>query len=217
MDPLSERLHDKFDIEEFVSKYRYTLTLILLGTLLIGIGILFVKGIFNQKNNIEILENSSQLSTEIQEVVVEIVGAVEKPGVYKLSAGSRVEDLLIAGGGISADADRGWMEKMVNRAAKLSDGQKIYIQSINEQTLGAGASNLDGAKVDQGVIVVGAGSLTNVNSANQSELEDLTGIGPVYAQSIIEHRPYSNVEELASKGALKQGVYEKIKDSVTAY
>jgi len=76
---------------------------------------------------------------------------------------------------------------------------------------------LDGAKVDQGVIVVGAGSLTNVNSANQSELEDLTGIGPVYAQSIIEHRPYSNVEELVSKGALKKSVFEKIKDSVTAY
>ena len=152
-----------------------------------------------------------------RELVVEISGAIEKPGVYKLSAGSRVEDLLIAGGGISADADRERMEKMVNRAAKLSDGQKIYIQSINEQTLGAGASNLDGAKVDQGVTVVGAGSLTNINSASQSELENLKGIGPVYAQSIIEHRPYSNVEELASKGALKQGVYEKIKDSVTAY
>ena len=51
----------------------------------------------------------------------------EKPGVYRLSQDDRIDDALIVAGGVSASADREWMEKFLNRAAKLSDGQKIYI------------------------------------------------------------------------------------------
>ena len=59
--------------------------------------------------------------------------------------------------------------------------------------------------------------LININTASLQELDTLPGIGPVYGQSIVEHRPYSNIEELMSKGALKKNVYEKVKDLVTIY
>ena len=131
---------------------------------------------------------------------------------------------MIAAGGASADADRVWMEKYVNRAAKLADGQKVYIFKAGEISSGnssqsdaASAKNNGGIKVDQGVLGTGQGALININTASFSQLDMLPGIGQVYGQSIIEHRPYSTVEELVSKGALKQGVYDKIKDLVIVY
>ena len=209
---------NKFNFEEFLSTHRYSLTFFLLGLILIGAGILFFKkGVFNNSSKIEIMEDIPIGEEASRELVVEISGAIEKPGVYKLPAGSRVEDLLIAAGGISADADRDWLELMVNRAAKLTDGQKIFIPAINQQSNTSSANNTEGAKVYQAVQGSAATSLVNINTASQKVLEELPGIGPVYAQRIIEHRPYSIVDELVSKDALKSGVYEKIKDSITVY
>jgi len=205
-----------FDPDEFISNYRYSLSLLLFGLLLLGLGVLYAKGIFNQNEQVEIIE-SSTVTGGASQIVVEIAGAVEKAGVYKLPTESRVEELLIAAGGISADADRTWIDKMINRAAKLTDGQKIYIPKADEQLTDVTAKNSGDNKLYQGVAGVSTGGLININSSTQKELEDLPGIGPVYAQSIIEHRPYSSLEELTSKGALKQNVYEKIKDLVTAY
>ncbi len=137
-------------------------------------------------------------------------------GVYKLSNGSRVDDLLIISGGLSASADRDWVTKNINRAAKLSDGQKLYIYHSEELS----ARNTEGS-LDKKVLGTIAGSdpamLVNINTASQKELESLVGIGPVYAQSIIEHRPYSNLEELLSKKIIPQKTYEKIKNEISLY
>jgi len=214
-----------FDFEEFLQQYRYPITVFLLGLILVGFGVIYFKvGRDNKSSNIEVLEEATEAQDQGLELVVEISGAVEKPGVYKLSGGSRVEDLLIAAGGISADADREWVEKMINRAAKITDGQKIFIPSKSElapnqdyQSEVSGAKNNGDVKLYQGVQGSGYDNLVNINTSSQKELEELPGIGPVYAQSMIEHRPYSSVEELLSKDALKKSVYEKIKDLVTVY
>lgn len=200
------------DIEDFIFRNRVSLTFFLLSLVLIGIGVLFLK-INSGSSEIEVLDDS--LSEKAKEIVVEIAGAVETPGVYRLSFGSRVEDLLIVSGGLSADADRSWVQKTLNRAAKLTDGQKIYIPKIGEQTLAGSAKNSGGIKMYQEASSTSKSSLVNLNTASQKELEDLPGIGPVYAQSIIEHRPYSSVEELLSKKVLRADIYEKIKDKVT--
>jgi competence protein ComEA len=196
------------NIDDFFFRFRYAILIFLLGVILTGVG-LFISQ--NEKDGdtdqVEILTGASEARDEGSEIVVEIAGEVEKPGVYKLPKNSRVEELLIASGGISEGADRDWMEKSLNRAARLSDGQKIYILGANEQ-----GSNPSGESWGSG----GTG-LININSASQKELESLPGIGPVYAQNIIEHRSYSNVEELSTKGVLKKSTYEEIKDLVTVY
>ena len=146
-----------------------------------------------------------------------MVGEVQKPGVYKLPKDSRIEDALITAGGISINADRDWVERTLNRAAKVSDGLKIYIPPVDNQSVGSSANNSLGYQSASSVFSVNTGSLININSGSQGELESLPGIGPVYAQSIIDHRPYSNIEELVTKGALKKNVYEKIKELVSVY
>ena len=211
----------KFDLEEFVHTYRYPITVFFLGLILIGFGVIFYKVSGDSSSSeIEVLEEAKETQGMEAEVVVEIAGAVQKPGVYKLSLGSRIEDLLVSAGGYSAKADRAWVEKYINRAARLSDGQKIYILSQeegNKQSELSAANNSGGSGGVSDVRGSGLESLTNINTATQKTLEELPGIGPVYAQSIIEHRPYSTIEELLSKEALKKNVYEKIKDLVTVY
>jgi protein involved in polysaccharide export with SLBB domain len=99
--------------------------LLLLGMILVGLGVFYFKSgpLFNS-SKIELINEPTVSQSINSEIVVEIAGAVEKDGVYKLSDGARVEDLLIASGGLSQDADREWIEKTLNRAAKLTDVKK---------------------------------------------------------------------------------------------
>lgn len=205
------------NVDKFLLKFRYPLLISLLGIIFLGAGVLFFKNgnsLSSTKTKVEILNSSEENQNSISEIFVEVSGQVEKPGVYKLKAGSRVEDALILSGGFSPSADRVWVEKSLNRAAKLIDGQKIYIPKVGETSsavkgVGTISSGGGGGVVD--------GGLVNINTASLSQLDSLPGIGQVYGQSIIEHRPYSNIEELMSRGVLKTGVYEKIKDKISVF
>ena len=206
-----------FDLDELLLRFRYPLLILLGGLILIGVGVFYYKsGINFSSTKVEVLTatSSAQVSNEI---TVEIAGEVIYPGVYKLSLGSRVDDLLVVAGGFSAKADRNWTDKYLNRAAKLTDGQKVYIPSVDQQLGASTANKLGGDQSVSSSLSSDSSNLININTGSLSELDSLPGIGPVYAQSIIDHRPYSNTSELLSKGALKQSVYDKIKDLVTVY
>lgn len=213
-------------MEEFLTKNSKLLVFSLAGLILIGFGVLSVKtNMFASGDKVEVLKSTNVGPDSPQDgqgdIIVEISGAVEKEGVYKLPNGSRINDLIIAAGGISVDADREWITKNVNKASKLLDGQKIYMYHSGE----ASAKNNGGyppaggqVKLDQGVL--GSSSqindnLININTGSQLDLEKLNGIGPVYATNIIEHRPYSDTEELVSKGVVSKKVFEKIKNSIS--
>lgn len=197
---------------DLVDKNYKLIFFVVLGLILIGLGVLYTKTDgFNGGNKIEVLNSATGAQNNNSFVIVEISGAVEKPGVYKLSAESRIDDLLISAGGISADANRQWVDKNVNRAAKLTDGQKLYIYHLDEPT----ANKNNSIKSDQGVLSAETGGLVNINTASLTELDRLPGIGQVYGQNIIEHRPYSNTEELVSKGVLVKSVFEKIKNQIS--
>lgn len=137
------------------------------------------------------------------ELVVDIAGAVVRPGVYRLPAGERVEDAITAAGGLSDDVDADRMAKVVNRAAKLSDGAKIYIPTLT------GWNPANTANIDAGL------HPASINAASQSELEALPGIGPATAKKIIDGRPYTSLEALVSKKAVGQALFEKLKDKLT--
>lgn len=202
------------NMEEIFFKYRWYLLTAVIGTLLILFGIVSFTRVFpwGGGEKVEILS-----SEESGEVVVEIAGAVEKPGVYKFQAGSRIDDLLITAGGLSAEADREWVDKALNRAAKLVDGQKIYIPEKGSTGSQSSVGTTPRQSSGQSVGSILSSGLVNINSASQAELEALPGIGPVTAQKIIEGRPYSGVEELLTRKILKKSVYEENKEKLVVY
>ena len=203
-------------LEPFFFKYRFLLFVLLGGVVLIGVGV-FINNVNVSGTKVEVLEATTEAQNAYGEIVVEIAGEVEKPGVYRLPRDSRIEDLLVSAGGVSSSADRTWMEKTLNRAAKLSDGQKIYIPKAGEQSTATSAKNTSEYQTVSPDFSGQKEGLVNINTASLKELDALPGIGPVYGQNIIEHRPYSNVGELLSRAVLKPSVYEKIKNLVSVY
>lgn len=138
-------------------------------------------------------------------IVVDVEGAVEKPGVYKLASDSRMQDALIAAGGLGRGADRELVAKSLNLAAKLADGMKVYVP-------------LEGEKPPQSPLSGGGdmGGLVNINSASASELDTLPGIGKATADKIISNRLYEKIEALVEKKIVGQKVFEQIKDKIVA-
>lgn len=196
-------------LETFFERYRLPLLIAFLGIILVGAGILFL-GLAKPEDKIEIISSEEK---NVQETIfVDIEGAIEKPGVYELPSGSRMNDLLIACGGFSAEADREWAEKSLNKAQKLTDGIKIYVPKTGETPKSTTSSTgLTGGTGNS------SGGLVNINTASKSELEALWGIGPVTAQKIIDSRPYQTVEELLAKKILYRNVYQRIESQLTVY
>lgn len=195
-------------MEELLFRFRWQILASLLGLVLLGAGVFWFTN-FERGEDVEVVQEEDALGGQI---VAEIAGEVEKPGVYELETGARIEDLLVAAGGITESADWVWVQKNLNRAAKLADGMKIYIPKVGEsggRSVGGSGNQVIGTSGNQGLV--------NVNTATQSELEALWGIGPVTAKKIIEGRPYSAVEELLTRKILKQNVYEANKDKLIIY
>lgn len=214
------------DFENFLYEHRVPAALSLIGLILIGFGVLYLKNSqTNDSNRIEILESKQESESNGSEVVVEVSGAVKNPGVYKLSHGSRVDDAVNTAGGFSEDVDVSWVSRFVNRAAKLSDGQKLFFPSVqkstsdgvNQQIDETSASQIGIDQSDTSVLGSQGSAVVNINTASKKELESLWGIGPVYAQNIIDHRPYSDVAELLNNKIIKSNVYERNKGLMSAF
>lgn len=146
-----------------------------------------------------------------EELVVDIGGAVAKPGVYYLPASSRVNDLLIAAGGVTNWVQRSFLEKELNRARLLQDGEKIYIPYIGEQLSSGGKTGVGGGETVAGKI--------NINTASVGELEALPEIGFAYASAIVEYREekgnFSSIEEIKNVSGIGEKTFEKIKDLIS--
>ncbi len=217
MEELPESLGLARKAEEYLFRFRYPILIILLGLILIGVGLFFVKSNkISSPSGIEVLKpTTTPLSTKI---FVEVGGAVISPGVYSFDSSARVEELLVRAGGLSENADRLFVEKNINRAAKLSDGQKLYIPSKDEEYKQSDVLSANTSVVYQ------SGSndqnpqnstLVNINTASLSDLDKLPGIGHVYAQKIIDQRPYSSTEDLQNRSIVPKSTFEKIKSQIT--
>lgn len=143
------------------------------------------------------------------EIVVDVAGAVVKPGVYRLGTGARVGDAIEAAGGFSprVDVDRVGIE--LNLAATLIDGAQVRVPSRDEVGASTDGGSPGGPIDDR---------LVNLNTASQAELEALPGIGPATAGKIIESRagsPFRTVDELRARGLVGQKTFDQIRSLLT--
>lgn len=140
-----------------------------------------------------------------KKVRIDIEGAVQQPGIYEMTNDSRIQDVLITAGGMTAKANRTYVSKNINLAQRVYDGLKIYVPEETEtynQVLGDKSTDY-------------ISDVVNINTASVSQLDNLPGIGEVTANKIIGGRPYQSISQLIEKHIVSQSVYQKIKDRIT--
>ena len=154
-------------------------------------------------------------------IYVDIGGAVKNPMLAELPDGSRVDDAIKAAGGLKQEADM----TSINRAEFLTDGQKVYIPSLvldEDGNIIEGSAVLSGTDAVSSIVSGGstpASGKININTADSSQLQTLSGIGPVTAQKIIDYRQangsFSSIEDIKNVSGIGDKTYEKLKDSIT--
>ncbi len=190
---------------EFWQKFKVPIGLSIVGIVLI-IGGVFASGLSKQKP--KDYPKESLVQTQSQKLIsVDVSGAVNKPGVYQLGSDARIEDAIKAAGGFSENSNQEYISKYLNMAQKLSDGSKVYVPSEGEQAP-TSTSQVTG---------VNTSAKVNINTASESELDALSGVGPVTASKIISDRPYQTVDDLLNKKIVSKAVFDKIKDQLVTY
>jgi competence protein ComEA len=147
-------------------------------------------------------------------IAVHVAGAVARPGVVELAAGARVIDAVEAVGGAPAEAD---LDRL-NLAAKLVDGERVYVPKVGQADPGAVAG--EPAETSETPASAGTPSAKlDLNTATQTQLETLPGIGPAYAQAIIAERQrrggFKAVNELRSVRGIGEKRFADIAALVT--
>ena len=144
-----------------------------------------------------------------QPIVVQIAGAVPRPGVYALAKGSRVQDAISAAGGFLAEADK----TGINLARALDDGEQLEIPYAE------GSSPVLGTPLPASTESASSSELIDINTASLAELDSLPGIGPTTAQKIIDYReqngPFLTKEDIINVSGIGPGTYERLKDLIT--
>jgi len=140
-------------------------------------------------------------ATPVPLVVVDVGGAVARPGVVRLSYGTRVGDAIAAAGGPAPDADLA----AINRAALLRDGSRVYVPHFGETPPAGSLGSEAETKID-------------LNHASLDELDSLPGVGPATASRIVrsrDQRPFTRIDELQTRGLVNARVLADIRDLLT--
>ena len=170
----------------------------------------------NAENSSEGVDNDS-----LHSFVVYVCGEVKNPGVYSLYEGGRVIDAVNAAGGFSVDASIDYL----NLALTISDGEKIYVPSFEEveriseeknliDTIDFNDTNPTSSKSGN----QNKSEMVNINTASESELMTLPGIGQSKANAIITYRTengkFTKIEDLMNIRGIKDGLFNKVKDLI---
>jgi competence protein ComEA len=142
---------------------------------------------------------SFAVSGQAGDVVVDVTGAVARPGVYRLPAGSRVNDAVQRAGGAGPGAEL----EAVNLAARLADGQQVVVPEGGP----AGAAVATAGGEEEGPISLG--------TATVEQLDTIDGIGPVTAQDIVdfrdEHGGLASVDQLDQVSGIGPATMESLR------
>lgn len=186
MDWLAEKIKDVF----ITYRVEFSLIVLSIATALVSF-FMFYK-----------LSGLNKYDDRAQFISADISGAVKKPGLYRFTQGTRVEDAIQMAGGYKLSADRSYVEQNMNRAQILTDQYKIYIPTKDDT---------------ERIILSDQSSTTliSINSSDINELEKLPDIGSITAEKIITSRPYEALDELLTKGVISKKLYEKIKTQIS--
>lgn len=161
--------------------------------------------------------SSASVRSATGKVVVDVKGAVNKPGVYHLPHGSRVQEAITAAGGLRDDADG----NQVNLAKQLVDAQAIYIPAKGEQApagMGTATSANASASSDSAGTTTADHEPINLNSATKEQLTTITGIGDKKADLILqyrqEHGQFKSIDDLKNINGFGDKTVDKLRDQL---
>lgn len=160
-------------------------------------------------------ENTTEENNNQEKIVIHITGAICNEGIYELEENSRIADAVKMAGGLKEDADL----KQINLAYVLEDGMKINIPSKNEST-NEPSNNAESyiTKENLNSFNNAKTSKVNINSATQTELETLPGIGPSTALKIINYRKekgkFNKIEDIKNVNGIGESKFNKIKEFI---
>lgn len=157
---------------------------------------------FNALELVRLQEESLQTDSGDKEIMVDVKGAVKNPGVYKGKIGERAIDLIEKAGGLVDGANKNG----INFAMKVQDEMVIYVPFEGEED----AFDVMKQDIDDGKV--------NINTATETELQTLPGIGPAKAQAIIEYRTnqgsFQSIEEIMNISGFGEKTFAKLKDHI---
>ena len=178
----------------------------------------------NEENKEQKDDNSKEQIVNGGGIFVHIDGYINNPGVYEIKENDRIKTLIDKAGGFR----EGYSIKNINLAAKLSDGDKIYIPSVSEEKNSENNNNINinssgkgqNVKTDRNnVSVMKNNSKININTANISELKQITGIGESTANKIIDYREnvrkFKKIEDIKEVKGIGDAKYESLKNMIT--
>lgn len=162
--------------------------------------------------NVETDTIVNQESEEINKIMIHIIGCINNPGVIEIQENARIIDVIEAAGGLTQEADI----SKVNLAYKVKDAQKIYIPSIYDEEEVEYINTENGSNVIVEYNEKEENAMVNINSATQTELETLPGIGPSTALKIISYREkngrFKSIEDIKQVPGIGDVKFEGIKD-----
>lgn len=195
---------------------------IILGIIVVIIIIYCIYNYIQGNKYEEVIQEDVYISVEenkIQEekniIILHITGAVRNPGIVQIEEGARLIDAIEAAGGTTENADT----SKINLAYILSDGQKIYIPSFLDEKI----ENYIEDNIGENIIIEDTHAnantkLININTATQTELETLTGIGPSLALKIINYRKengkFKTIEDIKNVSGIGDSKFEAIKNEI---
>lgn len=202
---------------EILNKKQKTIMVIIITIMLAVVGYYIInkteKNDYSELEQIANAEEQEDEEKEEEKIIIHITGEVEESGVIELEKGARISDAIEEAGGATEEADL----SNVNLAYSLSDGQKIKIPNINEEN----EETIIEEKAGKNIIIEGNNKndeKTNINTANQTELETLPGIGPSIALKIInyrnEHGKFEKIEDIKNVSGIGDSKYENIKEYI---
>jgi len=156
-------------------------------------------------DSVFVQEKDNKEGNEDKMIRIQIKGAVQKPGVYSLGSGSRIEDLVKVAGGFTADAD----EDSVVLVKKLLDSDCIVIRKKGEAPSNSSDTSSGNSKENQKI---------DINTATLEDFDRLPGIGPAKAKIILDYRekngPFNSIDDLKKVKGIGEATVDKFKDMI---